>query len=92
MHDDDPEDDTLRRWQLVASALAEKLQSPELSDEDRTLLESELERANDAAWEGRQRLFDRDATGQDEEVFYERFGLSGESRPRNEAGEYLGLM
>ncbi len=92
MDDDDPEDEALRRSQLVASALAEKLQSPALSDEDRTLLESEWERANDAAWERRQRLWDRDATGQDEEFFYERFGLSGESHPRNEAGEYLGLM
>lgn len=92
MHDDEPEDESLRRSQLVASALAEKLQSPEISDEDRTLLESELERANDAIWESRQRLFDQDATGQDEEVFYERFGLSGESYRRNDAGEYVGLM
>ena len=91
-NDDDPEGLILRRRQLLAEALADKLRSAKLEDTDRAILEDELEQALDAVWEARNRLFDRDATGQDEEAFYERFGLSGESHPRNDAGEYIGLM
>lgn len=91
-HDDDSEDQDLRRRQLLATALAEKLQDEHLSEADRALLEAELEQANDAVWEARQRIFDWDATGQDEEAFYEQHGLSGESYPRNDAGEFIGLM
>jgi len=92
MSTDDPEEYALRRQQLLAAALAEKLQRPDLDAADRAILEDELERATEGAWDARQRLFDRDATGQDEEAFYERYSLSGESYPRNDAGEYLGLM
>jgi hypothetical protein len=92
MSTDDPEEYALRRQQLLAAALAEKLHRSDLDVTDRAILEAELERATDGAWDARQRLFDRDATGQDEEEFYERYSLSGESYPRNDAGEYLGLM
>jgi hypothetical protein len=92
MSTDDPEEYALRRQKLLAAALAEKLQRPDLDAADRAILEGELERATEGAWDARQRLFDRDPTGQDEEAFYERYSLSGESYPRNDAGEYLGLM
>ena len=91
-NDDDSEGLILRRRQLLAEALADKLRSAKLEDMDRAILEDELEQALDAVWEARKRLFERDATGQDEEAFYERFGLSGESHPRNDGGEYIGLM
>lgn len=90
--DDDCADQDLRRRQLLATALADKLQDEHLSEADRALLEAEFERVRDAVWEARQRIFDRDATGQDEEAYYERYALSGESYPRNDAGEFIGLM
>src|ERR1035438_10395240 len=53
MSTDDPEEYALRRQQLLAAALAEKLQRPDLAAADRAILEGELEKATEGAWDAR---------------------------------------
>lgn len=75
--DPDPVGKAQERVRSQIRELEVDLQNCE-SDVACSALEREIERLRDSLWDMRQREFDRDATGQDEEAFYDRFGLSGD--------------
>jgi len=88
-NEEDPVGDQMDRLRAQIRELEEGLESAP-NGACAAVLEAELTRLRGALWDVRQREFDRDATGQDEEAFYSRFS-EGDSIKYNNAGEPLGF-